>query len=133
MSYVGSSVVAVALPAASSFGNNFFFHVEATGSGLPTFTPASGTINGASSFTPPQNSFGTIYSPDNTNWTADFAVKVPRVTVFASLPACDSANEGLTAPVSDSTTTTWGAAIAGGGSSHVLAYCDGANWTVAAK
>jgi hypothetical protein len=73
ISYSGPSAVAVSLPAASSFGNNFFFHVEVTGAGAPTFTPASGTINGAASFTPPQNSFGTIYSPDNVNYTADFA------------------------------------------------------------
>ncbi len=133
VTYSGSSAVAVTLPAASSLGNNFFFHVEVNASGLPTFTPASGTINGASSFTPPQNSFGTIYSPDNANYTSDFAVKIPRVTTFASLPACTSANEGLTAPVSDSTTTTWGATITGGGSNHAFAYCDGTNWTVAAK
>lgn len=133
VTYKGSSAVAVTLPAASTFGNNFFFHVEAQGNGLPTFTPASGTINGASSFTPPQNSFGTIYSPDNTNYTADFSLNIPRVTVFASLPACSGANEGLSEPISDSTTTAWGATITGGGSSHVLAYCDGSNWTVAAK
>ncbi len=133
VTYSGSSAVAVTLPAASTFGDNFFFHVEAQGSGLPTFTPASGTINGASSFTPPQNSFGTIYSPDNTNYTADFSLNIPHLTVFASLPACSGANEGLSEPISDSTTTTWGATISGGGSSHVLAYCDGSNWTVAAK
>lgn len=133
VTYTSSSAVAVTLPAASSFGNNFVFHVEAQGSGAVTFTPASGTINGASSFTPPTNSFGTIYSPDNTNYTADFALKIPLVTAFASLPACSSANEGVFAPVSDSATITWGATITGGGSNHVSAYCDGTNWTVAAK
>lgn len=75
ITYSGSSPVAVTLPAASSFGNNFFFHVEAATGGVPTFTPASGTINGASSFTPPANSFGTIYSPDNVNYTADFTLQ----------------------------------------------------------
>jgi len=40
----------------------------------------------------------------------------------------------MQAAVTDSTTNTWGAAITtGGGSNHVLAYCDGTNWTVAAK
>ncbi len=72
VTYSSASAVAVSLPAASSFGNNFFFHAEVTAAGLPTFTPVSGTINGASSFTPPANSFGTIYSPDNINWIADF-------------------------------------------------------------
>jgi hypothetical protein len=36
-------------------------------------------------------------------------------------------------PVSDSTSTSWGATITGGGANHVLAYCDGTNWTVMAK
>lgn len=52
---------------------------------------------------------------------------------FASLAACSGALEGTLKPVSDSTTATWGATITGSGSNHVLAYCDGTNWTVAAK
>jgi len=52
---------------------------------------------------------------------------------FASLPACASGTEGLSNAVSDSTTNTWGATITGSGSDHVQAYCDGTNWTVAAK
>lgn len=70
ITYTSSSAVAVTLPAASSFGNNFAFHVEPQGSGAVTITPASGTINGASSFVPSQGSNCTIYSPDNTNYTA---------------------------------------------------------------
>jgi hypothetical protein len=54
-------------------------------------------------------------------------------TAFASLPACSSTIEGALRAVSDSTTNTWGGTISGGGSDHVLAYCDGTNWTVAAK
>ncbi len=54
------------------------------------------------------------------------------VTV-SSLPACSSSIEGSRGAVSDSTTNTWGATVTGGGSDHVLAYCDGTNWTVAAK
>jgi hypothetical protein len=53
---------------------------------------------------------------------------VPVAT--ASLPTC---TEGSIKPVTDSNTNTWGATIAGGGSNHVLAYCDGTNWTVMAK
>lgn len=52
---------------------------------------------------------------------------------FSSLTACSSALEGRTATVKNSSTATWGATITGGGSSHVLAYCDGTNWTVAAQ
>lgn len=50
---------------------------------------------------------------------------------FGSLAACSAATEGQLAAVTDSTTATWGATITGSGSHHVLAYCDGAHWTVA--
>jgi hypothetical protein len=52
---------------------------------------------------------------------------------FSTLTACGSTIEGETAAVKDSTTATWGATITGNGGNHVLAYCDGTNWTVAAK
>jgi hypothetical protein len=52
---------------------------------------------------------------------------------FAGLAACSSATQGRTAAVTDSTTNTWGATITGSGSDSVMAYCDGTNWTVAAK
>lgn len=54
-------------------------------------------------------------------------------TAFGNLLRCASGTQGMLKPVSDSTTKTWGAAVSGGGSDHVLAYCDGTNWTVAAK
>jgi len=52
---------------------------------------------------------------------------------FSSIGSCTSGVEGLIAAVVDSTTSTWGATITGSGSNHVLAYCDGSAWTVAAK
>lgn len=52
---------------------------------------------------------------------------------FSTLTTCLSVLEGSTAAIKDSTTNTWGATITGGGANHVLAYCDGTNWTVAAK
>jgi hypothetical protein len=52
---------------------------------------------------------------------------------FSRLATCSSTTEGAMAPVTDSTTHTWGATIMGGGSNHVLAYCDGASWTVIAE
>lgn len=53
--------------------------------------------------------------------------------LFSALPSCTSGVEGTQAPVTDSTTNTWGATITGSGSDHVLAYCDGSVWSVAAK
>lgn len=43
---------------------------------------------------------------------------------------CNSTNEGATAAIQDSTTATYGATIAGSGSNHVHAYCNGTNWVV---
>lgn len=54
-------------------------------------------------------------------------------TTAANLPRCTSPLEGTTAPVTDSSTHAWGTPVAGGGSNHVRAYCDGSAWTVAGK
>jgi len=51
---------------------------------------------------------------------------------YAHVVAAAGTPEGALAAITDSTTATWGATIAGGGAHHVLAYCDGTNWTVAA-
>lgn len=55
--------------------------------------------------------------------------KVP----FVAITACGSTLEGSTQPATDSMSNTWGATYTGGGSDHVLLYCDGTNWTVMAK
>lgn len=58
------------------------------------------------------------------------------VGIYSYLPACTAGingTEGMIKPISDSTTNTWGATISGSGSNHVVAYCDGTNWTVMAK
>lgn len=54
-----------------------------------------------------------------------------RGLAFANLPASPVA--GMQATVTDSTTTTWGATITGGGSNTVLAFYNGSAWTVAGK
>jgi hypothetical protein len=53
--------------------------------------------------------------------------------IFTSLSACTSGTEGMMAAVTDSATAVWGATITGSSTNHVLAYCDGTNWTVAGK
>jgi hypothetical protein len=60
------------------------------------------------------------------------AFRSPAVA-FAALPTCNGGTEGTMQAVTDSTTATWGATITGMGGNHVLAYCNGTNWTVAAK
>ena len=49
--------------------------------------------------------------------------------VFANLPACTATYEGSSAAITDSTVSS--GVITGGGTIHVLAYCNGTNWTVA--
>lgn len=66
----------------------------------------------------------------NTGWAAG---QIALVGNFSTLPACGANTEGLLRGVNDSNTVTWGANIAGSSTNHVMAYCDGTNWTVAAK
>ena len=49
---------------------------------------------------------------------------------YSTLSACTATAEGTLAAINNSTTATYGAAIAGGGTNHVLAYCNGTAWTV---
>ena len=71
----------------------------------------------------------------NTSFTGGVTVNTiqSNATTFANLPSCAGGTEGTMRAVTDSTTSTWGATITGAGANHVLAYCDGTNWTVAAK
>lgn len=53
---------------------------------------------------------------------------------FSQLPSCTSGIEGSMRPLTDANTAVWGANItAGSSTNHVLAYCDGTNWTVMGK
>lgn len=54
-------------------------------------------------------------------------------TTFATIGSCSSSLEGISRTVTDSTTATWGATITGTGANVVSAFCNGTNWTVAAK
>lgn len=106
----------------------------------PTFTSVTTpwSIEAGSKAT---GGFGTLYGSNSVGiGTAhpvaalDVAGAIHSLPVaFSSLPACTSALEGTQQPVMDSSTNTWGAALSGGGSDHVLAYCNGTAWTVAAN
>lgn len=75
-----------------------------------------------------QPALGVAYSINNSAG----GIGMPK-GAFSGLTACSGTNEGTIAAVTDSTTNTWGATITGAGANHVLAYCDGTNWTVAGK
>lgn len=49
---------------------------------------------------------------------------------FAALPSCAAALEGIRRSVTDSTSAVFNATVVGSGTNHVLAYCNGTNWTV---
>lgn len=71
-------------------------------------------------------------------WALHIGASGPQLkrSTYSDLNAatpCSSNTEGSMAAVTDSNTSTWGATISGGGSSHVLAYCDGTHWTVEAN
>jgi hypothetical protein len=54
---------------------------------------------------------------------------VSRTTwLFAELPS--SPKVGMLRTITDSSTATWGATIAGSGANQVLAWFNGTNWTV---
>lgn len=57
------------------------------------------------------------------------AIKYAGFTV-ATLPSVGVIGAGGTAYVSDSSVTTFRSTVAGGGSSKVMAFCDGTNWIV---
>lgn len=67
------------------------------------------------------------------HWDNTGYYQVMRASTVGTLAACGPSTEGAMQPVTDATTNTWGATVAGGGANHVLAYCDGTNWTVMAK
>lgn len=53
---------------------------------------------------------------------------------YVNSAACGSGSKGNLATITDSTVNTWGSAITtGGGSDIVFAFCNGTNYTVAAK
>ena len=85
---------------------------------------AVGSGGGAAPLAMSINVNGTVYP---------FPGNVLTPGLFSALVPCSAGVEGQTGAVTNSTTNTWGATITGGGSFHVLAYCDSTAWTVAAK
>lgn len=56
-------------------------------------------------------------------------VQLPKYTV-ATLPVCNGANEGVLVAVTDANVLTFNATLTGGGSGHVMGYCNASVWTV---
>ena len=73
--------------------------------------------------------------PGNAKCVNSLLIGATQLTLnpLNTYPACSSATKGAVIAVSNSNTSTWGATIASGGSSPVLGFCDGGNYTVFAK
>lgn len=83
-----------------------------------------------------------ILVEDQSGGTNNFAIKtgagkvqfgdVLKITpvAFSSLPTCNAGAEGTIRPITDSSSAVFNATITGGGANHVIAYCNGTNWTV---
>ena len=113
----------------------------------PTWYPSGGTTQ-AAQFSTTLVRLGSIYrgsvwhlttaGPITIDTTATtWAQIIPAIvqsaaTTFSALPSCASGTEGSSAAITDSTVTGLGATIAGGGSNHVQAYCNGSIWVVGA-
>lgn len=100
----------------------------ASGDATPLYLATNG------SYVQIYNSLGIIPGSDGGGslgiGTARWSFAALKPTTLAGLGAGFT---GAVAVVSDSTTTTWGATITGGGSNNVLAFYNGTNWTVAGK
>lgn len=61
--------------------------------------------------------------------TLSGAARIPPTT-FSGLGTCNSGAEGTFKPISNSSSATFNATITTTGTNHVVAYCNGTNWTV---
>jgi hypothetical protein len=80
----------------------------------------------------PNNQVDDIYG-GSYQWTGIILTSQLTPQPFSALVGCSTSTEGTQAAVNNSTVNTWGTTITGGGTNHVLAYCDGTTWTVAGK
>jgi hypothetical protein len=72
--------------------------------------------------------FWTVNTPWNPGVMAG-SIRYTPVTL-GSLGACNSTAEGTLAAITDAQSQTVGVPVSGGGSYHVMAYCNGTSWTV---
>jgi hypothetical protein len=93
-------------------GDRFFFNQSLAGNSYDgVVCVTAGTINGTAVF----KNFG----------------RIPGSTTFAFLPSSPSVGDIFA--ITDSTTNTWGATVAGSGGNYALINWNGTNWTVIGK
>jgi hypothetical protein len=131
-----------AFPSCSASGS-FLNFTTATGvigcastSAVATVTHTAGALTAGHIILGDGGADSTVDPDASSDGAGNFRLTSVEITgggAFATLPTCTSGIEGTLSHVTDSTTNTWGATITGGSTNHVLAYCDGSAWTVAAK
>ena len=88
----------------------------------------TGSITSAPVWKMPASSFsGMTFINNNSPWNN---VGQSPPILQAALPACGASSDGFSIPISDGNSTTFNAAVAPAGSSHVTAYCDGTSYKV---
>jgi len=123
-----ASPVAVSLPQATGSFTPFSFFFRNAGVGTATITPTTSTINGAANLVVPSGN-GCFIVSDGANWQAVLFVPRSVPQTFANLPPAAANLEGVIAVITDSTTVLPGTiTTGGGGSNHVVMYCNGTNW-----
>lgn len=98
-----------------------------------TFTNAVALASGMSNVLIDGNDFTGITTPVSSTGGTNVRVRLMEKRAFSSLFACASGYEGSSAPITDSSTATWGATITGGSTNHVMGWCNGSAWTAFSK
>jgi hypothetical protein len=66
---------------------------------------------------------------DSGQFIANNGIGVPKVHV-SQLPTCNGNEEGILYPVDDANSAVFNAALVGGGTNHMVGYCNGSGWVV---
>jgi len=109
---------------------------DGTCSGTDNYFAAGKTGDGTSIYNSPTggehalriNNFDKFVVDTNGATENGFVRVVP--TTVAGFGTCNAGAEGTLRPVTDATSATFGALVVGGGTNHVIAYCDGTNLVV---
>lgn len=115
-----SSAIAVSLAQAGTagFGNNWNAALYNLGAGLVTLTPATSTVNGASTQTVPKNYIGFLYS-DNTNYLMPVVPTLPVIQKLPTVQACGTTSSCAATSQSNAQIVYGSAALVSGAPSTV--------------
>jgi len=95
-----------------------------TSGGMQIKAAAAGT-SGSSA-----NALSNYFRVDSTGATIQNGALIFKTTPYtvSTLPTCNSTTAWYVYPVSDASSPTWNGTLSGGGSTKVLALCNGSNW-----